>query len=305
VSLTLLEISDSHLFSTYIYDGNGNTSVINAVGSLNTNTWDIENHITRVDLPGAVVNTMTYDGDGKRRAFGDSVMVRNFIWDGENIARQTGSDGTTDRRYTLNPQRYGELISQDGPVFHHYDVLGSTMQLTDASQNVVDTYLYKAFGDPTHLTGTSPNRFGWLGKLGYYHQPDSSDYWVRARVYRPTIGRWVSRDPMRDEINWYAYAGNEPLTNVDPDGRCLTGSISLTGCTFNRGTGSHHANCSKNLDNYAAHIPQIGLNTCYGKKIKNCKPTHQKVEINIEIKGAMCYYACLFSGTKCDECGGK
>jgi hypothetical protein len=45
-----------------------------------------------------------HDGDGKRRSYADSVILRNFIWDGENIARQTDVNNLTDRNYTLNPQ---------------------------------------------------------------------------------------------------------------------------------------------------------------------------------------------------------
>ena len=123
--------------TTYTYDANGNTQVINAGGSLTTNTWDIENRITKAELPGAVVNTITYDGDGKRRRLEDSAGLRNYLWDGENIARQTDVNNATNRRYTLDPQVYGELISQDGPAFHHGvypersrgDALGSTRNL--------------------------------------------------------------------------------------------------------------------------------------------------------------------------------
>jgi len=205
---------------TFTYDANGNTAVINAAGSLTTNTWDIENRLTVVQLPAGGRTTATYDGDGKRRAYEDSVMLRNFIWDGENIVRQTDSNNVTCRSYTLRPELFGELISQDGPTFHHYDALGSTMLLTDASQNTVISYLYRAFGEQTVLSGSNPNRFTWVGRLGYYRQPDTGDYWIRARVYRPSIGRWVSRDLESDTVDRngvYSYARN-PIRGADPSG---------------------------------------------------------------------------------------
>ncbi|MCJ7750210.1 MAG: hypothetical protein MUQ65_03805, partial [Armatimonadetes bacterium] len=161
---------------------------------LTTYSWDVENHMTGVELPDATLNTITYDGDGKRRQYEDSAGLRKFIWDGQNILLQTDSGGTTNRDYTCNPQLYGELISQSN-LFHHYDALGSTMQLTDETQGAVVSYLYRAFGEQTVLSGSSANRFTWVGKLGYYRQPDTSDYWVRARVYEPSIGRWRRRDP--------------------------------------------------------------------------------------------------------------
>jgi YD repeat-containing protein len=77
--------------TTYSYDANGNTSVINAAGSLTTNTWDIENHITVVQLSAGGRTTVTYDGDGKRWSYGDSVMLREFVWDGKNVRLQCWS----------------------------------------------------------------------------------------------------------------------------------------------------------------------------------------------------------------------
>ena len=86
-------------------DANGNTEVINAAGSLTTYAWDSENRMTVVQLPGGSRRTATYDGDGKRRSYEDSVMLRKFIppharrasWDGQNILLQTDLRGTTSR----------------------------------------------------------------------------------------------------------------------------------------------------------------------------------------------------------------
>ena len=46
-----------------------------------------------MELPDATLNTMTYDGDGKRRQYEDSGGLRKFVWDGENILLQTDSGG--------------------------------------------------------------------------------------------------------------------------------------------------------------------------------------------------------------------
>jgi RHS repeat-associated protein len=170
---------------------------------------------------------MAYDGDGKRRRIEDSGGLRNIIWDMENILVETDSNDATAAAYTLAPEMYGELVSQrrsGATSFHHFDALGSTNKLTDANAATVAEYLYKAFGEQTVVSGSSPNRFTWVGKLGYYRQPDAADYWVRARIMKPGPGRWLSRDPLclfsrsGRVSNCYLYCSNILGRDCDPSG---------------------------------------------------------------------------------------
>jgi RHS repeat-associated protein len=77
------------------------------------------------------------------------------------------------------------------------DNLGETRQLTDSGGNIVNTYLYTAYGVPVATTGTdyNPHRFG--GQFGYYTDPYASQDMILcgARWYNASMGRWLSRDP--------------------------------------------------------------------------------------------------------------
>jgi RHS repeat-associated protein len=171
----------------------------------------------------AVNLTITLDGDGKRRTMEDSSGFRRFVWDKENILAETDSGGSTTAAYTMTPEQYGSLVSQrrsGASSFHHFDALGSTGKLTDNNAAVEVEYMYRAFGEQTVVSGVSNNPFTWVGKAGYYRQPDSSDYWVRARVMRPEVGRFLTPDPIGSarNINLYAYVNNNPLNWIDPTG---------------------------------------------------------------------------------------
>jgi RHS repeat-associated protein len=58
----------------------------------------------------------------------------------------------------------------------------------------------------------------WLGELGMYY--------YKARIYSPTLGRFLQTDPVGYEggVNLYAYIGDDPVNGTDPSGmvRCNT-----------------------------------------------------------------------------------
>ena len=91
--------------------------------------------------------------------------------------------------------------------------------MTDSTGTVVASYYYDPFGVITEETGEVINPFRYVGE---YYDEETGMVYLRARYYDPSIGRFISEDPIRDGYNWYVYCGNNPVMFVDPWG--LAGS---------------------------------------------------------------------------------
>ena len=66
------------------------------------------------------------------------------------------------------------------------------------------------------------------GAWGYITDtPGSGLLQLGARFYWPEVARFIQQDPIGDGDNWYAYAGNNPVTGIDPEGLDY-GDLSLT-----------------------------------------------------------------------------
>ena len=154
------------------------------------------------------------------------MTVTNFFWDelSDNVLLETDENDVVTASYTNRPERFGELLSQKRSgvtSYFHYDGQYSTRNLTDSAEDVTDTFIYTAYGEEVARTGTTTNPFGYKGAAGYYANESTGDIYVRNRSYEPTIGRWMSKDPLGfvDGTNLYRayFVPNE----IDYFGLCI------------------------------------------------------------------------------------
>jgi RHS repeat-associated protein len=96
---------------------------------------------------------------------------------------------------------------------------GSIREMSDSSGNIQDQRTYDLFGRVTKVQGSLSSDFQFGGY--YEHQPSGLNL-TATRAYSPTLGRFISRDPLAEKAgtNLYAYMNNHPEIGVDPSGQC-------------------------------------------------------------------------------------
>ncbi len=95
-------------------------------------------------------------------------------------------------------------------------MLGSIRAVTDSAGQVVARFDYEPFGLLIEQAG--PASAGGERYTGKPRDAALGLYYFGARYYDPGLGRFITADPARDGLNWYAYCDNNPVAFVDPLG---------------------------------------------------------------------------------------
>lgn len=151
----------------------------------------------------------------------------SYLWDADNILAAYGGDGAREVLYNFELRRYGELVSDTldesptGSRQYHFDALGSTVNMTDASQNSIGSARYGAFGTMINGLSQVDSVFQYEGRIGYLQCHLTNLSYARRRDYSSDLGRWTSKDTidvLGASRNVYWFNRNSPLNRVDYNG---------------------------------------------------------------------------------------
>jgi RHS repeat-associated protein len=214
---------------TYTYDANGNTLTRTNGTNTDTYTYDAENRLIAATVqigstPGPV--SYTYDADGMRTSKTAGGVTTTFLTDKNRDFAQVvvETTGITVVTYTYGHELINQTRPSVGTRFYQYDGQLSTRQLTDSTGGMTDTYTYDAFGVLLSSAGTTPNNYLYTGEQ---LDPNMGFYYLRARYYDQTQGRFLTTDPEQGHIfdpvslHRYLYANADPVNNRDPSGRAV------------------------------------------------------------------------------------
>ncbi len=147
--------------------------------------------------------------------------TRRSVYEGEDLLYELDGTGTVLTEFIHGAGIDEPLaMKRDGHIYYyHADVLGSIMAITDENQNLVQRYEYDAYGNITHRETNFEQPYTYTGRE---FDEESGLFFYRARYYDPTVGRFISSDPigLAGGLNRYAYVDNNPVNVTDPTGEC-------------------------------------------------------------------------------------
>lgn len=126
--------------------------------------------------------------------------------------------------------------------YYHYDGLGSVVALSDSTGAVIEKYRYNVFGSLTIYdengsaisTSSVANPYYFTARR---FDTETGNYYYRARMYHPRLGRFLQPDPIGygDGLNIYTYCHNNPVNWIDPYGLFIKGLLGTVASTTGGG----------------------------------------------------------------------
>ncbi|MGE5417705.1 MAG: RHS repeat-associated core domain-containing protein [Acidobacteriota bacterium] len=210
----------------YEYDARGNRQIKtgdipNFDASPVDATFNIWNQLTQVKKGTATLD-FQYSPDGLRtkKSGPNGTITYTYNSAGKVISAVYG--GNT-YNYVWGPDRLLAMkdVTANKMYYYVHNGHGDVVQIMDEAGTVVNQYQYDEWGNIVSQTETVFNEFKYAGEI---YDTESGLYYLRARYYDPSVGRFISKDSYEGQIdnpaslNAFTYCENSPMMGVDPSG---------------------------------------------------------------------------------------
>jgi RHS repeat-associated protein len=219
----------------YTYDAAGSTLTATITSLMPVNEWDYARRLSATLVHGLVRLAYTHDVLGRRLGLEKAVLpagsLELSIWSGwqQIDTLFVGLQQHTQVVFGLSINEEVQRSTASGVYSRHEDYMRTTRVVTAQNSSVVERYDYDDYGF-AYFVDASGNAASAssidMDSLfaGMQYELATRRYVARYRVFDPSIGRFLSRDPLgawdhsSSVGSGLHYAGNNPASRIDPYG---------------------------------------------------------------------------------------
>ena len=211
----------------YTYDNNGNqltSTVTNYQGTITKSTtsyrYDVLNQMTGTTTAAGLEITYGYNGEGYRIVKSSNGKTVRYLYEGDKVILEVDGTGVEKARSVTGINQISRTIGGE-VLYYLYNGHADVTLLANTLGETVATYYYDAFGEIIDSSGSADNPIRYAG---YQYDEETGLYYLNARMYDPTIARFLQEDTYTGDkndpltLNLYVYCKNEPLMYTDPTG---------------------------------------------------------------------------------------
>jgi len=220
------EVSPDHT-KRYSYDQRGNRAAMDGkvtkTNGITSYTFDERNRLRGIANEGkGNEESYTYFGDGLRATKAANGTETKYVYLNGKVIEELDESGNVKARNVWGNEllfRKDYVTNQNG--YYGYNSHGDVVSISDEEGNDVNLYDYDTWGNIVSKTEGMSNPFRYSGEI---YDEASGFYYLRARYYDPSIGRFISEDAYKGQmdnplsLNRYTYVSNNPLRYIDPSG---------------------------------------------------------------------------------------
>lgn len=241
---------------TLSYDEDGNLVQMAHAGVQYTYWWNRVGQLDSASSSASGTVRFRYDAFGRRIQRASPQGTVQFLWADDHVIADVTQGGQAEALYTYyagTDNLHSMVRPGVGAYFYLPDGRYSVKGVTNAAGTLVASYNYDPFGNTSAAIDLVPNRFRFAGRE---YEPELGLYFNRARYYSPSIGRFISEDPIgiTGGMNTYEYAAGDPVNYTDPSGLCPFGDPNnphqVPPGTVVRGWGGNEYECASNDNNW-------------------------------------------------------
>ena len=179
--------------------------------------------ISKIEGSDISTTSYMYNGDGLRTqktvVSADSTEeTTDYLYDGQYVVAESGDTTAT---YVRGLSYIAKIGVSNGIDYYLYNAHGDVTQLVNAAGTIRNQYDYDIFGETILSVEETENSIQYSGE---FLDESAGLYYLRARFYNPTTGRFISEDSYKGDIkdpaslNLYTYCHNDPINFSDPSG---------------------------------------------------------------------------------------